>query len=99
MVTDQQVRRLFKLVQTEKNFGTATIKAGMDEKTGCKYRRLGKLPSELETAHTWRWEDVYLNLKVDIKSSKDSRPSSIWKKLKLCFKRWISCGILMNWPN
>ena len=48
MVTDQQVRRLLKMVQTEKNFGIAAIKAGMDEKTARKYRKLGKLPSELE---------------------------------------------------
>ena len=54
MVTDQQVRRLFKLVQTEKNFGIAAIKAGMDEKTARKYRKLGKLPSELDKPHTWR---------------------------------------------
>jgi len=54
MVTDRQVRRLFKLVQTEKNFGIAAMKAGMDDKTARKYRRLGKQPSELEQQHTWR---------------------------------------------
>jgi len=32
MVTDQQVRRLFKLVQTEQNFGISAMKAGMVEK-------------------------------------------------------------------
>jgi len=32
MVTDQQVRRLFKLIQTEKYFGIAAMKSGMDEK-------------------------------------------------------------------
>ena len=48
MVTDQQVRRLFKLIQTEKNFGIAAMKAGMDEKTAYKYRKQGKLPSELK---------------------------------------------------
>ena len=68
MVTDQQVRRLFKLVQTEKNFGIAAMKAGMDEKTARKYRMLGKLPSELDTAHTWRtrknpFEDVWHEIK------------------------------------
>jgi F420-0:gamma-glutamyl ligase len=52
MVTDQQVRRLFKLVQTEKNFGIAVMKAGMDEKTAREYRRLSKLPSEMDTSHT-----------------------------------------------
>ena len=30
MVTDQQVRRLFKLVQTHSNFGVASAKVGMD---------------------------------------------------------------------
>ncbi len=42
------------MVQTEKNFGIAAIKAGMDEKTARKYHKLGKLPSELEQPHTWR---------------------------------------------
>lgn len=53
MVTDQQVRRLFKLIQSEKNFGIAAMKAGMDEKTARKYRGHGKLPSELKTDHVW----------------------------------------------
>lgn len=68
MVTDQQVRRLFKLNQTEKNFGIAAMKAGMDEKTARKYRRQGKLASELKQEHTWRtrkdpFEDVWGNIK------------------------------------
>jgi hypothetical protein len=68
MVTDQQVRRLFKLVQTEKNFEIAAMKAGMDEKTARKYRRLGKLPSEIEQPRTWRtrkdpFEDVWHEIK------------------------------------
>ena len=68
MVTDQQVRRLFKLSKTEKNFGIAAIKAGMDEKTARKYRRSGKLPSDLKQQHTWRtrkdpFEDVWEGMK------------------------------------
>jgi hypothetical protein len=51
MVTDQQVRRLFKLILTEKNFGIAAMKAGMDEKTARKYRKQGMLPSELKGDH------------------------------------------------
>ncbi len=43
MVTDQQVRRLFKLNQVEKYFGIAAMKAGMDEKTARKYRGTCKL--------------------------------------------------------
>lgn len=68
MVTDQQIRRLFKLIQTQKNFGIAAMKAGMDEKTARKYRRVGKLPSEMREEHTWRtrknsFEDVWDNIK------------------------------------
>ena len=50
MVTDRQVRRWFGLVQTERTLA----KAGMDEKTARTYRRLGKVPSEVERPHTWR---------------------------------------------
>ena len=54
MVTDQQVSRLFKAIQSEKNFGIAAMKAGMNEKTARKYRNEGKLPSELKREHIWR---------------------------------------------
>ena len=73
MVTDQQVRRLFKLVQTQHNFGIAAAKAGMDEKTARKYTKLGKLPSELKKPHTWRtrkdpfeqvWDPIQLQLEL-----------------------------------
>jgi hypothetical protein len=68
MVKNQQVRRLFKLIQTEKNFGIAAMKAGMDEKTARKYRRKCKLPSEIVREHTWRtrkdsFEDVWDGIK------------------------------------
>jgi hypothetical protein len=74
MVTDQQVRRLFKMSQKEKTFAIAASKAGMDEKTARKYCRLGKLPSEVEADHTWRtredpfkdvWEEVREMLEVN----------------------------------
>ena len=67
MVTDREVRSLMKY---RRKFGTLQVaadKAGMDEKTARKYLRLGKLPSEIKTPHTWRtrldafeevWEEV-----------------------------------------
>lgn len=73
MVTDQQVRRLFKLVQTQSSFGIAAAKAGMDEKTARKYTKLGKLPSELKKEHTWRtrkdpfeqdWDQIQAQLEL-----------------------------------
>lgn len=60
MVTDQQVRRLFVLSKREKTLGMAAAKSGMDEKTARKYRRLGRLPSEVAVPHTWKThEDAF----------------------------------------
>lgn len=42
------------MIQSEKNFGIAAMKAGMDEKTARTYRNQGKLPSELKQEHIWR---------------------------------------------
>jgi hypothetical protein len=54
LVTDRQVRRLFVLVNTEKEQETAAAKAGMDAKTARKYRRLGRLPSEMAAVQRGR---------------------------------------------
>jgi len=54
MVTDQQVRKLMEIQKKVKRKATAAAKAGMDEKTARKYRRLGKLPSQLKQSHNWR---------------------------------------------
>ena len=74
MVTDQQVRRLMDLIPKEPTLVLAAARAGMDEKTALRYRRLGKLPSEARTPHTWRtrpdpfykvWEDLAAVLKAN----------------------------------
>ena len=54
MVTNEQFRRLMKLMKTEKTLAAAAAKAGMDEKTARKYRDGGVPPSELARPHTWR---------------------------------------------
>lgn len=53
-VTDQQVRRLFRLDHLNRPMGQTAARVGMDDKTARKYRRLGKLPSEVRMKHTWR---------------------------------------------
>ena len=54
MVTDEQVRRLRKLSNTEKNQEIAAAKAGMDPTTARRYRSLERLPSELKKERPWR---------------------------------------------
>jgi hypothetical protein len=54
MVTDEQVRRLRKLSNTEKDQEVAAAKAGMDPTTARRYLRLERLPSELKKDRSWR---------------------------------------------
>ena len=63
MVTDQQVKLLFKLVHAEPNNEIAAAKAGMNEKTARKYLKTKRLPSEMKKEHNWKtrkdsFEDV-----------------------------------------
>src|ERR1022692_2667826 len=67
LVTDRQVRRLFALINTEENQEIAASKAGMDPKTARKYRRHGRLSSEMPVVVHGRtrpdpfvevWDDV-----------------------------------------
>jgi len=75
------------LIQTEKNFGIAAIKAGMDEKTARKYRMLGKLPSELERLHTWRtrkdpYEDTWHEIKTMLEINPGLEAKTIFEDLQ-----------------
>ena len=54
MITDQQVRKLMKLVKNEETLSLAAAKAGMCEQTARKYLKSGKLPSESAAPHVWR---------------------------------------------
>jgi hypothetical protein len=54
MVTDHQVRKLMRELRKGRTLRLASAKAGMDVKTGRKYRRLEKLPSECQPERTWR---------------------------------------------
>src|SRR5881296_1139215 len=53
MVTDEQVRRLRQLSNTEKNQEIAASKAGMDPGTARRYLGLERLPSELRKERLW----------------------------------------------
>ena len=74
MVTDQQVRRLMKLNQKEKNLSVVAAKSGMSENTARKYLRQRKLPSQKKQERTWRtredpfeedWSEVQLKLEIN----------------------------------
>jgi len=54
MITDGQVKKLFKLLSSGKTLATAARMTGMDEKTARKYRNQGKLPSQMKKPRTYR---------------------------------------------
>lgn len=63
-----------KLLNQEQTLSIAAAKSGMDEKTARKYRRLGKLPSEVSQERHWRtredafaeiWEEVRPRLELN----------------------------------
>jgi hypothetical protein len=54
MVTDQQIKRLYKMSHTEETQEIAAAKAGMDVKTAHKYLRARRLPSEMKAERHWR---------------------------------------------
>ena len=67
MVTDSQVRRLFKLSNQEKNRETAAMKTDMDSKTARRYLDAGKLPSEMKLERDWRTrEDPFAEVWAEI---------------------------------
>ena len=54
MVSDYQVRRLWKLMEAGKSLRQAALRTEMEEKTARKYGKAGLLPSQSRKAHRWR---------------------------------------------
>jgi Mu transposase, C-terminal domain len=52
--TDRQVVRLMEELSRNGKKGLAALRAGMDPKTARKWRKLGKLPSEMKQPRTWK---------------------------------------------
>jgi hypothetical protein len=74
MVTDKQVRTLFRLKAAGHTLSRCALLTNMDEKTARKYLDQGRLPSELARPHTWRtrpdpfvevWPEVCALLEVN----------------------------------
>jgi transposase len=58
-----------------KSLAASAAKADMDEKTARKYRKLGKLPSEIKADHTWRTrEDSFAEVWEEMKEKLEINP-------------------------
>ena len=90
MVTDKQVRCLMKLMQQEETQSIAARKSGMDEKTARKYRRLGRLPSELKKDHHWLtredpFRDVWDTIQSKLSLNPGLEAKTLFEDLQRCY--------------
>jgi len=99
MITDNQVRRLRRLMQTERTLSSSSAKAGMDEKTARKYIRLDKLPGELKVEHTWRtredpFEEVWDEVRSQLEDNPGLEAKTLFDYLQRKYKDHFSDGQL-----
>src|SRR5579863_9546147 len=88
MVTDQQIRRLFKLSMTEETQEIAASKAGMDVKTARKYLKARRLPTEMKAARHWRTRpDEFAEVWPEINEQLRTNPALEAKTLFEALKR------------
>ncbi len=99
MVTNQQVRILMKAIKTEKTLELAAARAGMDEKTARRYRRSGKLPSEMQLPHTWRtrpdpFEEVWEEIRDKLEDNSGFEAKTLFEDLQRRYLGRFSDGQL-----
>ena len=82
MVTDRQVKRLWRVLSSGKTLAQAADKANMDEKTARKYREFGRLPGEVVPERTWRTrQDPFAEIWAEVFKQLEQAPG-------LGVKRW-----------
>lgn len=97
MVTDEQYRRLMKLLKKEKTLINAADKAGMNEKTARKWRDIGKSPSEVKVEHAWRtredpFEDVWNEVKEYLETNSGLEAKTLFEALQRKYPGRFSDG-------
>src|SRR3974377_2237914 len=97
MVTDQQVRRLRTLSNTEKNQEIAASKEGMDPKTARKYLGLNRQPSELGKERHWRtredpFSEVWEQARQQVEENPGLEAKTLFEWLQREYPRRFSEG-------
>jgi hypothetical protein len=99
MVTDQQIRRPFKLSMTEETQEIAASKAGMDVKTARKYLKARRLPSEVKAARHWRtrpdgFAEVWPDISEQLRTNPALEAKTIFEALKRQYPERFADGQL-----
>ena len=99
MVTDQQIKRLWRLRHEKLSLDVAAAKAGMDAKTARKYLRDRRLPSEMKQKHLWRtrpdpFEELWPELRERLALEPGLQAKTLFEYLQRTFPGRFSDGQL-----
>src|ERR1039457_4656324 len=99
MVTDQQVRRSWRMSNTEKTQEMAAAKAGMDVKTARKYLEARRLPSEMRAARHWptrkdEFADVWPEVETQLTENPGLEAKTVFAALQRQYGERFSEGQL-----
>ena len=104
VVSDNQVRRLRKLMERNGRLNVSAAQAGMDEKTARKYLKAGKLPSEMSVEHTWRtredpFEDVWGEAEAFLQLNEGLEAKTIFEYLQSRYRGQFDDGQLRTFQR
>jgi len=99
MVTDQQVRRLWRMSNTEDTQEIAAAKAGMEVKTARKYLEARRLPSEMRAERHWRtrkdkFADVWPEVEAQLAENPGLEAKTVFAALQRQYGKRFSEGQL-----
>src|ERR1039458_2481171 len=101
MVTDQQVRRSWRMSNTEKTQEIAAAKAGMDVKTARKYLEARRLPSEMRAERHWRtrkdeFADVWPEVEAQLAENPGLEAKTVFAALQRQYGDTVQRGAVTN---
>ena len=104
MVTDNQIKRLFELMNNQHTIKLAALKTAMDEKTARKYIRSGKLPSEQKPDHHWRtrrdpFEQVWPEIKAHLELNAGLEAKTLFEHLQRTYVGQFQDGQLRTFQR
>ena len=84
--TDAQVRKLMEEMTKHGKIGLASMRAGMDRKTGRKYVKEGKFPSQLTQPRNWRtrvdpFEDDWPEMEERLSQAPELEAKTLFEEL------------------
>lgn len=104
MIENTQYTKLLKEYNSSGSKSMSSLKSGMDRKTGSKYLRIRKGPSEIKKPHTWRtrknpFEAVMPEVNKILENAEELEPLTIFEHLQENYPNQFSDGQLRTFER